>query len=174
MLSEKEKEISNTFRAKRFRFHPFVRFSMILLSIIAASYSIYFIFVLIPKYQSATLFFKIISVVVLYISLSTFYKHLTSLNSVIIRDDKLELKFLLRKSIVIPWVRLSGMEIYKVITHFWKLIYIDEKGAKRIFKTALSFPGIMEILLMIQDQKPELEMNELLRQVLLYKRSKQD
>jgi len=144
---------------------------MILLSIIAAIYSIYFIVFLIPRYQNVTLFFKIISVVVLYISGSTLFKHLTSLNSVIIGNECLELRFLLRKRIIIPWYNFIGMEIYKVITHYWKLIYNDSKGKKRIFKTALAFPGIMNILLSIQDKKPDLELNELLRQVLIFKRS---
>lgn len=158
-------------KPKRYRFHPFVRFSMIALSLIAASYSIYFIFILIPRYQNVTMFFKIASVLVLYVSLNTLYKHLTSLNSVIITDDKLELRFLLKKTIVIDWRNLKRMEIYKVITHFWKLTYVDKNGTEKIFRTALAFPGIVDILMTIQERKPDLELNELLSQVLLYKRS---
>jgi hypothetical protein len=156
----------------RFRFHPLVRYFMIFLATISASYSIYFITILIPQYENVTIFFKIISVVVLYISLSTLYKHLTSLNYVIISNDNLKLGFLLKKNICIPWDKLSRMEIYKVITHYWKIIYIDEKAKSRVFKTSLAFPGIMEMLALIFEKKPDLEMNELLNQVLLYKRSK--
>lgn len=132
----------------------------------------FFIIVLIPRYESATLFFKIASVIVLYVSSQTLFKHLTSLNSVIIDKDKIELRFLVRKMITIDWDNLTGMEIYKIITHFWKLTYLDNHGKKRIFKTSLAFPGIMDILISIQNHKPELEMNELLKQVLLYKRSR--
>ncbi|MFO7660662.1 MAG: hypothetical protein R6V77_07095 [Candidatus Cloacimonadaceae bacterium] len=160
-----------TTKPKLYRFHPLVRFSMILLSMIAAGYSIYFIFFLIPRYQDVTAFVKIASVVVLYVALNTLYKHLTSLNSVIIRDDRLELSFLLKKKIVIPWFKLTGMQIYKVITHFWKITYKDDNDVVKTFKTSLAFPGIMDILLKIQDQKPDIEMNELLSQVLQYKRT---
>jgi len=157
-------------KTKLYRFHPLVRFSMILLSIIAGGYSLYFIFILIPRFQDVTVFCKIVSAVVLYIALSTLYKHLTALNSVIIRDDRLELSFLLRKRIIIPWHRLEEMQIFKVITHFWKLSYLDENGQHKTFRTSLAFPGIMTILLSIQDKKPDLKMNELLSQVLQYKR----
>jgi hypothetical protein len=145
---------------------------MMSLSLIAGAYSVFFIIVLIPRYESATLFFKIASVIVLYVSSQTLYKHLTSLNSVIISVDKIELSFLVRKTIVINWDNLTGMEIYKFITHYWKLTYLDKNGEKRIFKTSLAFPGIMDILISIQNHKPDLEMNELLTQVLLYKRSR--
>lgn len=154
-----------------YRFHPLVRFSMILLSMIAAGYGIYFIFILIPRYHDVTSFFKIVSVVVLYVALHTLYKHLTSLNSVIIRDDRLELGFLLRKKIIIPWTKLIEMKIYKAITHFWKITYKNDDNKVKSFKTSLAFPGIMDILLMIQDKKPDVEMNELLSQVLKYKRT---
>jgi hypothetical protein len=64
------------------------------------------------------------------------------------------------------------MEIYKVITHYWKIEYINSKGDKKIFRTSLAFPGIMNAITKIQDNKPDIELNELLKQVLLYKRSK--
>lgn len=155
----------------RFRFHPIVRFFMLMLAAIAAGYSIYFIAIVIPRYGQVTIFFKIVSVVILYISLSTIFKHLTSLNSVIISQEGITLGFLLRRSITIPWHNLSKMEIYKIITHYWKLSYLDHTGIVRVFKTSLAFPGIMEILLLIQAHKPDIELNELLKQVLLYKHS---
>lgn len=163
---EPERQIST-----RYRFHPFVRFFMLLLASVTAAYSIYFIFVLIPRYQSATMFFKILSVVILYFSLRTIYKHLTSLNSVIISKDNLQLRFLLRKNITIPWQDILEMEIYKIITHYWKLVYLDTKGINRIFKTSLAYPGIINILMSIQDKNPNIKMNELLSQVLVYKRT---
>ncbi len=163
-------EPQKTPRAVRYRFHPLVRFFMIALGLITAGYSIYFITILIPHTANYTIFFKIISVVVLYIACNTTYNHLTGLNSVIIYEDRLELRFLLRRTISLTWDNLIGMEIYKVITHYWKLTYIDKKGNKRIFKTSLAFPGIINILLTIQDIKPDIELNDLLRQVLLFKR----
>jgi len=157
-------------KAIRFRFHPLVRFSMLLMGLVAAGYSLYFIAFLIPQTANYTIFFKIISVVVLYVSLSTTYTHLTSLNTVIIRDGQLELHFLIRRNIIVPWHNLLSMDIYKVITHYWKINYLDNKGIKRTFKTSLAFPGIMKILITIQDRKPDVELNNLLEQVLLYRR----
>lgn len=164
-------EQTESVKPLRFRFHPLVRMFMLMLGVIAAGYSTYFIVILIPRYGQVTVFFKIVSSVVLYVSLSTVYKHLTSLNSVIISQDGIALGFLLRKRIVIPWHNLVKMEIYKTITHYWKLSYLDHKGVVRIFKTSLAFPGIMEILLLIQAHKPDIELNHLLKQVLLYKNS---
>lgn len=161
---------SQVFNAKRYRFHPLVRFFMLFLGALTAAYSIYFIAILIPHTANLTIFFKIVSVVVLYVSLSTMYTHLAGLNSVYVMQDRLELRFLLRKRIVVTWDKLIKMDIYKVITHYWKLEYIDNKGNKRIFKTSLAFPGIINLLIDIQDRKPDVELNELLKQVLLYRR----
>jgi hypothetical protein len=156
----------------RFRFHPLVRYFMILLAAIAAFYSIYFITILIPRYENATIFIKITSVAILYFSGSTLYKHLTSLNSIIISNDGIVLGFILKNNIRISWNNLIKMEIYKVITHYWKIYYTDKTGISKVFKTSLAFPGIMEILCEIQEKKPDVELNELLKQVLLYKRSR--
>jgi hypothetical protein len=156
--------------AQRFRFHPLVRCLMLLMGTVTAGYAFYFITILIPHSASNTVFFKIVSVVVLYVALSTVYNHLTALNSVIIRAEGLELGFLIRKRLFIPWHNLLNMEIYKVITHYWKLTYVNSKGITRIFRTSLAFPGIIKILLAIQDRKPDVELNELLKQVLIYKR----
>jgi len=144
---------------------------MLLLSSIVAGYCVYFIVYLIPRIQNVTMFLKIVTIVVLYVSISAIIKHLTSLNSVLIKDDSMELGFLLRTTIHIEWQKLIRMDIYKVITHYWKISYLDEINQNRIFKTSLAFPGIIQILLLIQDHKPEVEMNDLLRNVLIYKRN---
>jgi len=157
----------------RYRFHPLVRWFMLLLSSVTAIYTLWFIIVLIPRVGHVSYIFKILSVIILYIAVNTLYKHLTALNTVIIRPDKLELHFLLRRNIFIPWDRLMKMDIYKVITHYWKIYYTDEQDKQHLFKTSLAFPGIMNILLNIQDRKPDLAMNELLTNVLAYKRKLQ-
>ena len=157
---------------RRFRFHPLVRYLMIVLSFTALVYSVYFILVLIPRYGDVSLFMKATSVLILYVAGNTLYKHLFTLNSVEISSTGLQLGFILRKRIFISWDRLLRMDIYKVITHFWKVVYQDEQGNKREFKTSLAFPGIMEILSAINEFKPDLEMNELLTGVLNYKRTK--
>jgi hypothetical protein len=158
----------------RYRFHPLVRFPMLAMSAIALGYSIYFIGIIIPRIGEVTIFFKIVTVIILYVSLSTLIKHLTSLNSIIIRHDSLELRFLMRKRILIPWQAMQKMEIYKVITHYWRITYLDASGKQRIFKTSLAFPSIMQVLLSIQDHYPQLAMNDMLKSVLDYKRRLQE
>jgi len=88
-----------------------------------------------------------------------------------VNNDEIILGFILRKKIVIPWQNLVGMEIFKVITHYLKVIYIDNRNVRKVFKTSLAFPGIINLLLMIQDNKPDVELNELLKQVLIFKRT---
>jgi len=171
MYPELDNKDTNKIIATRYRFHPFVRFFMLSLASITAAYSVYFIFVLIPRYSSATLFVKILSVVILYVSLRTIYKHLTALNSVIVSEDKLELKFLARKNITIPWQNISELKIYKVITHYWEMAYFDSKGVQKIFKSSLAYPGIINLLISIHAKNPSIKMNELLSQVIIYKQT---
>jgi hypothetical protein len=156
----------------KFSFNPLVRWFMLALATVVALYSLYFIISVIPRVPGATLFVKTLSVLVLYLSLNAIYKHLTSLNRVVIGSDKLILSFLLRRTIRIPWDQLLGMEIYKVITHYWKLDFLDEQSKRKTFRTSLAFPGIMTILILIQQRKPDLKLNPLLEQVLLYKKQK--
>jgi hypothetical protein len=155
-----------------FRFNPLVRWLMLIIATITAFYSVHFIIYTIPRIPSATLFVKFLSVLVLYVALDTIYKHLTGLNQVIIGADRLTLKFLLRHYISFPWDNLTQMEIYKTITHYWRFSYINDRGESKTFKTSLAFPGIMTILILIQERKPDIKLNPLLEQVLLYKKQK--
>ncbi len=158
-------------RPIRYRFHPLIRFPMLAISLAASAYILYVMIFLIPRVQDPPFWIRAVSVIVLYVALNSLYRHLTALNSVIIRVDKLELRFLLRRAIFIPWENLHRMEIFKLITHHWKIVYSNYQGRQKIFKTSLAFPGIWDILVSIQNHKPEIELNELLKQVLLYKRS---
>ncbi len=158
----------------RYRFHPLVRIPMLTVGFLAIALSLYFIFFLIPRYQNVSLFFKLVSVFVLYVALSSVYRHLSSLNTILILPDVLQLNFLLRRTIIIPWERLLGMEIGKNLTHWWKIHYVDDKGIRQVFRTSLAFPGIVSVLLKIQDICPDIELNDLLRNVLLYKRKQME
>jgi len=171
MLSEIVVDDTLDQKPVRYRFHPAVRYFILALAALTAFYSAYFIIILIPSIQKFTIAFKLISIITLYVSLNSIYKHLTSLNSVIISKDSLELRFLLRKRIIIPWSSLIKMDIYKVITHYWKVIYRNNQGDTKTFKTSLAFPGIVQILLSIQDHKPDVELNDLLSKVLQFKRN---
>jgi hypothetical protein len=157
-----------------YRFHPAVRIFMLFIASLTGIYTAYFMFIMIPTAPTGSIFFKILSVVILYVSGTTVYTHLTALNAVVIRADSLEFRYLLKRNILIPWNRLQKIEIFKVITHYWRTTYTDDKGATKTYKTSLAFPSVMQILMNIQDHCPELEMNELLKQVLIYKRTVAD
>lgn len=153
---------------------------MLAIATVTGGYTLYFIIFAIPalnpdlmmfKSVSIAIFFKIVSVIILYVSVSTIITHTTALNAVVIRPESLEFRFLVKKNIVIPWDRLQKMEIFKVITHYWRTTYTDHKGETKTYKTSLAFPSVMKILLSIQDHHPNLEMNDMLKQVLLYKRT---
>jgi hypothetical protein len=169
---QNEIEVESPGKPIRFRFHPLARWSMLTLAFVTACYCLHFMIVIIPQSENATIFVKALAIIILTISINTIYKHLTSLNSVIISQDSLVLKFLLRKTIMISWNNLVQMDIYKAISHYWKIKYLDSRGDSKIFNTSLAYPGIMTILSIIQERKPDIELNLLLKQVLLYNKQK--
>jgi hypothetical protein len=157
-----------------YKFLPTVRYFTLAIAALTVFYSLYFIIMIIPRIVNSAIIFKILSIFMLYFSASTLYKHLTGLNIVTITNDALILRFILKKRITIPWSNLKRMEIYRAITHYWKIVYIDNTGVEKTYKTSLSFPGVVQILFNVLEHKPDLEMNDLLSKVLQFKKRAQE
>jgi len=152
----------------RYRFHPLIRWVMILFTGMIVAYTGYF---LVRWVNSATpMFFKITPLVILYIGLDSLFRHLTSLNQVIFTEECLWLRFVLKPSIPIPWESLKSMRLQKRITYYLYIEYTDLKGRDKIYKTPASFPKMTEILFNIADLAPGISMNKELENMIVYLR----
>lgn len=158
-----------------YRFHPLIRWVMILFTGAIVGYTVYFL----ARWVNAEtpLFFKITPLVILYIGLDSLFRHLTSLNQVIFTPECLWLRFVLKRSIPIPWENLVGLQLQKRITYYLYVTYKDLNGRDRVYKTPASFPKMTEILYNLADLAPQVKMNQELENMITYLRdflSKQD
>lgn len=148
----------------RYRVHPLQRYIGIGFTLLIIAYVLYF---LITKINLDTPnFFKITSLVILYIGIDSFIRHVTTLNELIFTQECLWLRFVLKKSIPIPWENIKSLQLQKRITYYVYLGYMDEKGKLQVFKTAASFPKMIEILYNISDLTSEIAMNDELSKMI--------
>lgn len=151
-----------------YRFHPLLRWIMILFTALIVGYTVYF---LVRWVNAETpLFFKVTPLVILYIGLDSLLRHLTSLNRVIFTPECLWLRFIIKPAIPIPWENIKTMRLQKRITYYLYIGYRDLKGKDKVYKTPASFPKMMEILFNIADLAPQVEMNDELQNMIIYLR----
>ncbi len=142
----------------RYRVNPITRGFGIIANILISGWCLYVLFTYV-KADSAW-WIKILPLVVLFFSLDTLLRHLTSLNSVVFTPECLWLRYILKPSVAIEYDRITSMELRKAITYHVFLGFTDRKGNKRIIKTQASFPRMIEIMYNIADLAPQIVMNE--------------
>jgi len=169
LFTQKLKIILLKMKTIRYGFNPLIRAIMLISSFVFFSVSIYSIMILIPR-NSTSILVKVITVLTLYASSLSLYKHLFSLNSVEISDDNLNLIFLCRKSKTLEWAMIKKIGIFNAVKHYFQISYFDVKGSEQQYINSLAFPGIMKALILIHDLHPEIEMNDLLLRVISYKK----
>lgn len=153
-----------------FRFPIWARGILLLISGITAAYSLYFLFNFV--HSDTPIFFKILPTLILYIALDTVFRHLTNLNKISFTDDKLVFSYLAKKSLEIPYHNISSIDMYKKITHYIKVSYMDLQGNQKQFVTNASFPKMLTVLMMIYDLSPNLELDPKMKEAFEYIRIK--
>ena len=153
----------------RYRFSPVVRIFMLSLSTLICAYSLYFL-IRFVKADTPT-FFKMLPLVIMFVALDSIFRQTTSLNSVLFLSDRIKLSYLLKPSIEIPYSEIVSMKLERRITFYFLLAYNDSKGIKKQFKTAASFPKMLEIILNIADLSPQVQLNEFMTKAVEHLRS---
>jgi hypothetical protein len=142
----------------RYRVNPVVRGVAIFANILISGWCI---FVLLTYVRSDSAWWiKFLPLVVLFFSLDSLFRHLTSLNSVIFTPECLWLRYILKPSVAIEYDRIISMELRRVLTYYVFIGFTDQKGNRRIIKTQASFPKMIEIMYNIADLAPQVVMNE--------------
>jgi len=150
----------------RYRIHILIRGFMILLSGAIAAYSVYFIAFHVRG--DTPLFFKLLPFVIFFVGMDALLKHLLGLNSVTFWDEQLQLAFLAKKSILIPYDKIRSIELQRNITYYLYIYYTDENAKDQTFRTKASFPKILEIILGIYELAPNLILTEKMKQTCEY------
>jgi len=148
----------------RYRYNPWIRCLMLSISTCVIAYTLYFLALQIN--QSTPLLMKIIPFIILYVALDSIIRHLTQLNVVTFTDSDLILGFMAKKRIMIPYHRIKSIGITRKITLYLLLYYLDDQGKERMFKTNLSFPHMIRIMMGIEDMAPQISIDDKLSAAL--------
>lgn len=153
----------------RYRYTPAVRTFMLVLSSLILGYSLFF---LIRYVRAETpLFFKLLPLIIMFVALDSVFRQISSLNSVCFFEDHIRFSYLAKRKVEIAYTRIISMELVKSITYYLKIVYNDESGKERTFRTPASFPKILEIILNIADLSPNIKLNEMLAKAVEHLRS---
>lgn len=150
----------------RYRFNPFVRMFMIAITLGIGIYSIYFLAIYVN--QDTPLIAKLIPIMILFVSLNSFIRHTTSLNSVIFTPECLWLRFILKPSIPIEYDKIESLTLQRNLAYYLYIGYWDAKDRKRIYKTSAAFPKMLEIMYNIVEMSPQIVLDEHLGKVMGY------
>jgi hypothetical protein len=148
----------------RYRVHPLRRLFGIAINTVLIISALNLMFTKVNLDSSN--FIKVTLLVILYIGIDSLYRHLTSLNEVIFTPECLWLRFVLKRGIPIPWENIKSVVLEKRITYYVYIGYVDLKGKRQVYKTAASFPRMIEILFNIADLAPHIGMNDELKKMI--------
>ncbi|HOD53923.1 MAG TPA: hypothetical protein PKJ08_05305 [Candidatus Cloacimonadota bacterium] len=149
---------------KKFVFPRFSRYFALSMSILLILYSIFVIFTKLNEDSSA--FMKIVPFLIAFLALDSLSRNLFSLNSVHINDQQLELAFLAKKKITIPWLRISKMELYKGKAKGFYIFFTENGEEKKHFLT-MQFPKMVEIINLIVYLAPHAEYDEFIKSLAI-------
>ncbi|MBW6514007.1 MAG: hypothetical protein K0B87_04545 [Candidatus Syntrophosphaera sp.] len=148
----------------RYRVNPIVRVPAMILHTLLVGWSLWVLFSYVRA--DSAWWIKVLPLVVLFVSLDSLFRHLTSLNAVIFTPECLWLRYILKPPVAIEYDRIVSLELRKVLTYYVFLGFTDRSGKKRLIKTQASFPRMIEIMYNIADLAPQIVMNEELNKMI--------
>lgn len=149
-----------------YRHQRFFRWFMIAISFMIVVYSIYFMIRFVSS-ETSTIF-KLLPLIIAFVGLESVLRKITSLNSVTFEKDELILGFIAKRAIHIPYENITGLLLYRKITFYFGIEYLDNKGNPKNFLTHASFPHTMEIILNLADMAPHAKIPEKMQSVVDY------
>ncbi|MDD2229485.1 MAG: hypothetical protein PHY48_08750 [Candidatus Cloacimonetes bacterium] len=153
-----------------YRFPPFVRWGMVLVTSMVCIYSLYFMIKVVNTDTPA--FFKILPLMVMFVAFDSVLRHLTSLNCVTFYEDKIGFSYIIKPKLEINYSDILYMELRKHITYYVQFRYLDAKGTEKVFSTPASFPKTLEIMLIIADLAPNIKLSDKLSSAVQHMRNK--
>ncbi len=141
-----------------FRYSPLLRGIMIIFAGLVSVYSLYFLIVVVNA--DTPLFFKLLPLIIMFVSLNSALKHLTALNCVSFLEDRIRYSYITKRKVEIKYSDVLYMELRKQITYTVQIRYRNEKGEEKLFITPASFPRTLEIMLIIADLCPNIKLSD--------------
>ncbi len=153
----------------RYGYNPWVRGLMLFFAVTVLIYTLFFLVKVVNG--NMPLFFKILPLIILFVSLDSILRQATSLNCVLFGADYIRFSYLAKRKLEIPYADIIQLDLEKRLTYYLHLRYQDANGAEQTFKTPASFPKILEIILNLADLSPQVKLNGMLTKAVEHLRS---
>ncbi len=154
-----------------YRFNPFIRWFVILLSVFAIAYSVWYVFTAIDAETST--FHKIVPFVIIFFAANSLFRNLFSLNSILFRKDRISFRFLASKTVSIPWDNIRKLSLYPGKTRAVRLHYFSGDEEKQLIFT-MTFPNMLEIMNSIGEMCPHLEYDDFMKNIILTDKEREE
>lgn len=149
---------------KKYVFPRFSRYFTLSMGILIIFYVIYLIFFRLTADSSA--FAKIVPFIIAYLALDSVSRNLFNLNKVLITDQGICFKFIAKKTVFIPWLRMTKMDMYKGKAKAFVITYTANSEEKK-FQLTMQFPNMIEIVNLIAYQAPHIEFDQFTKSIIV-------
>lgn len=122
------------------------RLTILTFSILVCIYAVYYLLTRIANSPDATMFAKIIPIIILFAGLNTLFQNLFNIHTLTLTEDELIAKSLINIKKVVPWKNITKISMSKSKRRYVILSYVDEKNRVKEYNLMLVFKDMIEIL----------------------------
>ena len=153
-----------------YRFNQFIRWFTLSFGTLAIVYSFWLIFTKVNADSSK--FQQFVPFAIMFLALNSVFRNLFSLNSIRFQKDAIAFRYLLRKSVKIPWVDILKIELNDSKRKMIRLLYINN-GEEKNFEFTINFPDMLEIVNSIAEMNPNIKYDEFIEKVIITPQEKE-
>lgn len=152
-----------------YRFNQFIRWFTLSFGTLAIIYSFWLIFTKVNADSSK--FQQFVPFAIMFLALNSVFRNLFSLNSIRFQKNAIAFRYLLRKSVRIPWVDILKIELNDSKRKMIRLLYTNN-GEEKNFEFTINFPNMLEIVNSIAEMCPQMEFDEFMEKVIISDKEK--
>lgn len=153
-----------------YRFNQFIRWFTLSFGTLAIVYSFWLIFTKVNADSSK--FQQFVPFAIMFLALNSVFRNLFSLNSIRFQKDAIAFRYLLRKSVKIPWVDILKIELNDSKRKMIRLLYTNN-GEEKNFEFTINFPDMLEIVNSIAEMNPNIKYDEFIEKVIITPQEKE-
>ncbi len=153
-----------------YRFNQFIRWFTLSFGTLAIVYSFWLIFTKVNADSSK--FQQFVPFAIMFLALNSVFRNLFSLNSIRFQKDAIAFRYLLRKSVKIPWVDILKIELNYSKRKMIRLLYTNN-GEEKNFEFTINFPDMLEIVNSIAEMNPNIKYDEFIEKVIITPQEKE-
>lgn len=155
-----------------YRFNPFIRWFVIILSLLAIAYSVWYIFT--SVHADTPTFQKIVPFIIIFLASNSLIRNLFSLNSILFKENQIVFRFIASRTVTIPWENIRKIALHSGKARAIRLSYSDDKDSNKELIFTMTFPNMLEIINSISEMCPNLQYDDFMKNVTLTDREREE